>query len=184
MNGKKILLGVTGSIAAFKAAELTSALVQKGCRVRVVMTRAAGYFISPLTLQTLSGHRVYRKMFAVRTAGDEELEHVALAGWPDVVLVCPATADIIARVAAARADDLLAAIILATNRPVVMVPAMNQGMWENPRLQRKVAELAADGVRFVGPGKGRLACGREGTGRMAEVPAILEYLAQEGGLFA
>lgn len=177
---KKILLGVTGGIAAFKAAALVSALVKSGVPVRVVMTQAATRFVTPLTFQSLSGGPVYRDMFRAVESGAWEMEHIELARWPDLVLVCPATADIIARCAAARADDLLAAVLLATERPVVFVPAMNSGMWRNRILQEKVTALKAAGHRFLGPASGRLACGDEGEGRMVEVEEVLAFLRENG----
>ena len=170
-KGKRVLLGVTGSIAAFKAAALTSALVKNGSQVKVVMTKEAAFFVTPLTFQTLSGNPVYREMF--NRPEKPEIEHVSLAEWPDVVLVCPATANIISKVAAGLADDLLSAIILTTRKPVFFVPAMNAGMWQNKILQKRVAELKAAGYRFIGPAKGRLACGEEGEGRMVEIEEII-----------
>ena len=182
-------MGVTGSIAAFKAAALTSALVKEGSRVKVVLTKEAAYFVTPLTFQTLSGNPVYQEMFnppenpvgqtSPNSAKPEpgwEIEHIALADWPDIILVCPATANIISKVAAGLADDLLSAIILTTRKPVVFVPAMNSGMWQNKILQKNVAELKIAGYRFLGPAKGRLACGKEGEGRMVKVEEIMEKI--------
>ena len=176
-------MGVTGSIAAFKAAALTSALVKEGNQVKVVMTKEAAYFVTPLTFQTLSGNPVYREMFNSpenpinqTSPSGQEMEHISLAEWPDIILVCPATAHIISRVAAGLADDLLSAIILTTRKPVIFVPAMNSGMWQNKILQKKTAELKRAGYRFIGPAKGRLACGKEGEGRMVEVEKILAHL--------
>jgi len=171
---KKVLLGVTGSIAAFKAAALTSALVKKGNQVKVVMTKEAAYFVTPLTFRTLSGNTVYQEMFG--PLENSEIEHVSLADWPDIILVCPATANIISKVAAGLADDLLSAVILAARKPVIFVPAMNAGMWQNKILQKRVAELKAAGYRFIGPAKGHLACGKEGEGRMVEVEEIMEKI--------
>ena len=171
---KKILLGVTGSIAAFKAAVLTSALVKRGNQVKVVMTKEATCFITPLTFQTLSNNPVYQEMF--NPLENPEIEHVSLAEWPDVILVCPATANIISKVAAGLADDFLSAVILTTRKPIIFVPAMNSGMWQNKILQKKVTELKATGYRFIGPAKGRLACGKEGEGRMVEVEEVMEKI--------
>jgi len=170
-KGKKVLLGVTGSIAAFKAAALTSALFKRGNQVKVVMTKEATCFVTPLTFQTLSGNPVYQEMF--NRPDNPDIEHVSLAEWPDIILVCPATANIISKVAAGLADDLLSAIILTTRKPVVFVPAMNSGMWQNKILQKNTAKLKAAGYRFIGPAKGRLACGEEGEGRMVEVEEIM-----------
>ena len=175
---RRILLGVTGSIAAFKAAALVSELVRRGVEVKVVMTEAAVNFVGPLTFRSLSGNPVYRDMFAEQAADAWDPGHLSLARWADLVLVCPATAGVIARVAAALADDLLSAIILATGRPVIFVPAMNTGMWRNPLLQRRVTELKAAGYRILGPASGRLACGDEGEGRMVEVAEIIDFLRE------
>jgi len=182
-------LGVTGSIAAFKAAALTSALVKEGNQVKVVMTREAAYFVTPLTFQTLPGNSVYQEMFnplenpvgqtrlsrprRVRLRSRREIDHISMADWSDIILVCPATANIISRVAAGLADNLLSAIILTTRKPVIFVPAMNSGMWQNKILQKKVAELKATGYRFIGPAIGGLACGEEGEGRMVEVEEVM-----------
>ena len=167
-------MGVTGSIAAFKSAALTSALVKEGNQVKVVMTKEAAYFVTPLTFQTLSGNPVYQEMF--NSPESPEIKHISLADWPDIILICPATANVISRVAAGLADDLLSAVILTTRKPVIFVPAMNSGMWQNKILQKKVAELKAAGYRFIGPGKGRLACGKEGEGRMVEVEEVMEKI--------
>jgi phosphopantothenoylcysteine decarboxylase/phosphopantothenate--cysteine ligase len=181
---KKVLLGVTGSIAAFKAAALTSALAKDGCQVKVVMTKEATHFVTPLTFQTLSGNPVYQEMFAPldnpagQTRLGREIKHISLAEWPDIILVCPATANIISKVAAGLADDLLSAIILATRKPVYFVPSMNAGMWQNQILQKRVAELKTAGYRFIGPGKGRLACGEEGEGRMVEVEEVMAEITR------
>jgi len=181
-KGEKILLGVTGSIAAFKAAALTSALAKEGNQVKVVMTKEAACFVTPLTFQTLSGNPVYQEMFnppenpVGQTRLWREIEHISLADWPDIILVCPATANIISKVAAGLADDLLSAIILTTRKPVVFVPAMNSGMWQNKILQKKVAELKAGGYQFIGPVKGRLACGEKGEGRMVEVEEVIKKI--------
>ena len=175
-------MGVTGSIAAFKAAALTSALVKEGNRVKVVMTKEAACFVTPLTFQTLSGNPVYQEMFnppenpVGQTSPRREIEHISLAEWPDIILVCPATANIISKVAAGLADDLLSTVILTTRKPVVFVPAMNSGMWQNKILQKKVVELKTAGYRFIGPAKGRLACGKEGEGRMVEVEEVMEEI--------
>ena len=167
-------MGVTGSIAAFKAAALISVLVKEGNQIKVVMTKEAACFVTPLTFQTLSGNPVYQEMF--NYSENPKIEHISLAEWPDVILVCPATANILSKVAAGLADDLLSAIILTTRKPVIFVPAMNSGMWQNKILQKKVAELKATGYRFIGPAKGRLACGEEGEGRMVEVKRIMAHL--------
>lgn len=173
-----MLLGVTGSIAAFKAAALTSRLVKEGAQVKVVVTREATYFVAPLTFQVLSGNKAYQDMFALTEK--PEIEHISLADWADVILVCPATANIISKVAAGLADDLLSATILTTRKPVIFVPAMNTGMWQNPILQKRVQELKAAGCRFIGPAKGPLACGEKGEGRMVEPEEVIKALNRKG----
>ena len=150
-------------------------LVKEGNRIKVVMTGEATCFVTPLTFQALSGNTVYQDMFT--PPDNHDIEHVSLAEWPDIVLVCPATANIISKAAAGLADDLLSAIILATRKPVIFVPAMNSGMWQNKILQKKVAELKKAGYRFIGPAKGRLACGEEGEGRMVEAEEIIKEIS-------
>jgi phosphopantothenoylcysteine decarboxylase/phosphopantothenate--cysteine ligase len=171
MQGRKILLGVTGGIAAYKAAELCRLLVKAGADVRVVMSEAACEFIAPLTMETLSGKPVPVKMFG-RTAG--ALEHIDLPRDAELLLVAPATADYLARCAHGRASDLISSITLAFTGPVVAAPAMNANMWSNPATRRNVATLESDhGWRIVPPEHGELACGTEGTGRMAGLDVIL-----------
>jgi phosphopantothenoylcysteine decarboxylase/phosphopantothenate--cysteine ligase len=171
MQGRKILLGVTGGIAAYKAAELCRLLVKAGADVRVVMSEAACEFITPLTMETLSGKPVPVKMFG-RTAG--ALEHIDLPRDAELLLVAPATADYLARCAHGRASDLISSVTLAFTGPVVAAPAMNANMWSNPATRRNVATLEADhGWHIVPPEHGELACGTEGTGRMAALDAIL-----------
>lgn len=167
---RKILLGVTGSIAAYKACELVRLFVRSGDEVRVVMTDAATRFVTPLTFQTLSRSRVYVDQFA--EPAEWRPEHVSLAEWPDLVLVAPATADIIAKMRYGLADDLLSSVLLATRAPIVAAPAMNDGMWENAATRENVAAIVARGVKLVGPAEGELACGSGGKGRMAEAERI------------
>ncbi|HVZ71659.1 MAG TPA: bifunctional phosphopantothenoylcysteine decarboxylase/phosphopantothenate--cysteine ligase CoaBC [Polyangia bacterium] len=174
LRGKRIVLGVTGGIAAYKAAELVRLFVKVGASVRVVMTDAAAEFITPLTMQTLSGHPVGRRLFDL----DEEarIGHIRLADETDLVVVAPATADSIARISAGMADDLLAAVVLASKAPVLLAPAMNVNMWENPLTQANLARLLGPdgGGRFstVGPDRGPLACGWVGAGRLIEPEEI------------
>jgi phosphopantothenoylcysteine decarboxylase/phosphopantothenate--cysteine ligase len=188
MTGKRIVLGVTGGIAAYKAAELCRLLVRAGAVVRVVMTEAACRFISPLTMQTLSGAQVRRDLFDL---GEEsEIGHIGLADQADLVIVAPATADAIARMAAGMADDLLTAVLLATRAPVLLAPAMNVNMWENPLTQgnlRRLLSGAEGGGRFttVGPDRGELACGWVGAGRLmepADIVAAAERILTGGDL--
>jgi phosphopantothenoylcysteine decarboxylase/phosphopantothenate--cysteine ligase len=172
LAGKAIVLGVTGGIAAYKAAELCRLLVKTGAEVRVVMTAAACQFITPLTLQTLSGHEVARDTFAAVPEGG--IGHIELASRADLVVIAPATADAIARFAAGMADDLLAAVVLATRAPVLLAPAMNTNMWENPITQENLQRLCRGGrVTSIGPDAGDLACGWVGAGRMVDPDAIV-----------
>ena len=166
-----VVLGVTGSIAAYKACELVRLLVKRGDDVHVVMTEHARAFVTPLTFQTLSRNPVECDLFA--DPQDWKPEHVSLAAAADLVVVAPATANILAKMAHGIADDLLSSTLLATKAPVVVAPAMNDGMWANPATQANVATLVARGVRVVQPGTGDIACGTEGTGRMAEPAEIL-----------
>lgn len=172
LAGKTIVLGVTGGIAAYKAAELCRLFVKAGADVRVVMTAAACEFVTPLTLQTLSGHEVARDMFARVPEGG--IGHIELASRADLIIVAPATADAIARFAAGMADDLLAAVVLATRAPVLLAPAMNTVMWENPITQENLQRLVRRGrVTTVGPDSGDLACGWVGAGRMVSPEQIV-----------
>ena len=173
---KTVILGVTGSIAAYKSAELASLLVKQDYTVYVIMTPAAVRFITPLTMQSISQNPVYVDMFA--SPNSWEIGHVSLAGRADVILVAPATADFIARLAAGMADDLLAATILAARVPVLLAPAMNDGMYTNPVLQEKIAYLKGFGYRFIDPESGRLACGTVGQGRLAEPAKIISEVEQ------
>lgn len=171
----KVVLGVTGSIAAYKACELVRLLVKRGDDVHVVMTEHARAFVTPLTFRTLSRNEVECGLF--EEPRDWKPGHVSLAATADLVVVAPATANILAKMAHGIADDLLSSTLLATKAPIVVAPAMNTGMWENPATQANVATLAARGVRIVSPGVGDLACGTTGAGRMAEPGEILSACA-------
>ncbi|MBN2574974.1 MAG: bifunctional phosphopantothenoylcysteine decarboxylase/phosphopantothenate--cysteine ligase CoaBC [Deltaproteobacteria bacterium] len=172
LTERTVVLGVTGGIAAYKAAELCRLLVKAGARVQVIMTAAACEFIAPLTMQTLSGREVLLDIFdSGRRAG---VGHVEVASAADLIVVAPATADAIARFAAGMADDLLAAVVLASGAPILLAPAMNTTMWENPITQENLARLCRGGrATSVGPDAGQLACGWTGAGRMAEPDEIL-----------
>lgn len=170
LAGRRVLLGVTGGIAAYKSVDLARALVRAGSEVQAVMTSNARRFLGALTLRTVTGRPVATRFF---TAPDTPLPHIALARWAELIMVAPATADALARTAQGRADDLLAAVILDTTAPVLWAPAMNTRMWENPLTQENVRRLSAVGHRFVGPEAGDLACGEEGQGRLAAVERIL-----------
>ena len=166
LERKKILLGVTGGIAAYKSAVLLRALQQLGAEVRVVMTPAAQAFVAPLTFQALSGHRVYSEL--LDPAQEAAMDHISLARWADLVLVAPATANCLARLAHGLADDLLSTLCLATTAPIALAPAMNQAMWRNPATQANLETLSARGMRIWGPDQGNQACGETGPGRMLE----------------
>ena len=179
-SGKTIVLGVRGGIAAYKAAALTSALRHQGADVHVVMTLNAAEFVTPLTFQTLSQNRVVLEMF-----DDEpewEIDHVALADRADVVIIAPATANIIGKIAAGIADDSLSTLVMSTQAPVVIAPAMNVHMYENPIVQGNIARLRELGYHFVDPAEGALACGYEGKGRMAEPEDIIARAAEVVGV--
>ena len=165
-------MGVTGSIAAYKACELVRLFVKNGDDVRVVMTDHAKEFVTPLTFRTLSRNPVENAMFADPL--DWKPGHISLADAANVLVVAPATANIIAKMANGIADDLLSSVALATKAPIVVAPAMNTGMWENAATQANIETLKKRGVRFVEVGDGELACGTSGPGRMAEPGAIFE----------
>ncbi len=180
LSGRRIVLGITGGIAAYKGAELCRLFVKSGASVRVVMTAAATRFIAPLTLQALSGHPVSLDLFDPGT--EAEIGHIRLADEADLIVVAPATADSIARLAAGMADDLLTAVVLAGRGPVLLAPAMNVNMWENRLTQGNLARLLGPdgGGRFstVGPDRGALACGWIGAGRLIEPPEIAAAAAR------
>jgi len=170
MQQCRILVAVTGGIAAYKVPELIRALVRQGHATRAVMTRAATAFATPLVLQTLTGESVHTELLDSTQEG--EIDHIALADWADLLLVAPATANTLAKLAHGLADDLVSAIALATRAPLLVAPAMNVNMWEHPATQENLAILRARGVRTVGPDAGPLACGWEGLGRMSDPEEI------------
>ncbi len=175
LEGKRILLGVTGGVAAYKAAELSRELQRAGARVQVVMTGAATRFIAPATFQALTGEPVFTDQWDARIANS--MAHIELSRTADAILVAPATADFLAKAAHGLADDLLATLCLARECPLLLAPAMNRQMWLHPATQRNVAQLAADGVAILGPESGEQACGETGLGRMLEPPALVDELA-------
>jgi phosphopantothenoylcysteine decarboxylase/phosphopantothenate--cysteine ligase len=181
---RNVLVGVSGGIAAYKSAELVRQLRQMGATVRVIMTRGAREFITELTLQALSGNQVHTEL--LDTEAELGMSHIELARWADVLVVAPATADLLARLAAGRADDLLTTVALATAAPLLLAPAMNQQMWRDQATAANVATLAARGHTLVGPASGEQACGDVGPGRMEEPAAIAAVVAQlfESGLLA
>ncbi len=172
LSGKRITLGVTGGIAAYKAAELVRQLVKLGATVRVAMTEAATRFVTPVTFQALSGHAVYCDQWDARVANN--MAHIELSREADIILVAPASADFLAKLAHGLADDLLSTLALARNCPLLVAPAMNLQMWNNPATQRNVATLRADGITLLGPASGDQACGEVGLGRMIEPEEIVE----------
>ncbi len=171
LSGRRIALGVTGGIAAYKAAELVRLLVKQGAHVQVVMSEAATHFVTPLTFQALSGKPVFTDPWDLRVANG--MAHIDLSREADVLLVAPASADFIAKVANGLADDLLSTLTLARDCPLLLAPAMNRQMWQNAATQRNVATLKGDGVSLLGPAAGEQACGETGLGRMLEAAEIL-----------
>ncbi|WP_206059685.1 bifunctional phosphopantothenoylcysteine decarboxylase/phosphopantothenate--cysteine ligase CoaBC [Novacetimonas cocois] len=167
-----VLLVICGGIAAFKVPELIRRLVERGVQVRTILTRAGAQFVTPLTLQALTGERVSEDLFSL--TDEHEMGHIALSRASDLIVVCPATADILARMASGMADDLATTVLLATDTPVMAVPAMNVRMWLHPATRANVATLSARGVTFVGPEEGVMACHETGPGRMSEPPTIAE----------
>jgi phosphopantothenoylcysteine decarboxylase / phosphopantothenate---cysteine ligase len=179
-HAMRVMVAVCGGVAAYKAAELVRALQQRGCEVRVAMTRAAQEFVQPLTFSALTGHKVLTSLWGEAegdaTGLDErgQIEHIAQAQWPDVVVIAPATAHMLAKMAHGLADDFLSTMLLAATAPVVVAPAMNVNMWGHAATQANVATLRERGVRFVDPDTGYLACGMVGSGRLAEIETIAE----------
>lgn len=175
MNGKKIVLGITGGIAAYKAPALVRELTAAGAEVQVVTSQGAGHFVGKAALQAVSGRPVRDDLWD--EAAEAAMGHIELARWADLVLVAPATANFMANAAAGTASDLLSTILLATEAPVVLAPAMNQQMWQHPATQRNLATLKADGVSILGPASGEQACGENGPGRMLQPQEIQAALA-------
>jgi phosphopantothenoylcysteine decarboxylase len=177
MNGRKLLIGVSGGIAAYKTAALVSRLVQAGASVSVVMTRSATKLVGPKTFEALTGKPVGLHVF-----GRGAHPHIELAEQAELMCVAPATANILAKAACGLADDLLSTILLSFDGPILMAPAMNTLMWKKPAVQRNVAQLRADGVLMIEPEEGRLSCGMTGYGRMAEPETIFRAIAKELGI--
>lgn len=174
LSDKRILLIVGGGIAAYKALELTRLLRKAGIGVRPILTRAGEQFVTPLSLAAISEDKVYSELFSL--TDEAEMGHIELSRSADLVVVAPATADLIAKAVHGHANDLASTTLLATDKPVLMAPAMNVRMWEHPATRRNVAQLKADGVLFVGPDEGAMACGEYGFGRLAEPPVIFEAI--------
>ena len=175
LKGKKIVLGVTGGIAVYKAVDLVSRLRKQGCQVRVVMTEHAQQFVTPLTFKEISGNQVAVSMWSSNQ--EFNVEHIALANWADAFVVAPATANILAKMAYGLADDLLSTTLLAAQAPIVVCPAMNTGMYENAATQENIAKLQGRGVTVMPPAVGKLACGTSGAGRLPEPQEIVEFLS-------
>lgn len=175
LANRQVLLGVTGGIAAYKAADLVRRLKEQGADVRVVMTEAATQFVTPLTFQALSGHPAHTAL--LDPEAEAGMGHIELARWADVLLVAPASADFIARLAQGQGDDLLSAVCLATPAPLCLAPSMNQAMWRNAATQANIETVRARGVAVWGPAEGLQACGDTGPGRMLEPVALVERLA-------
>ena len=171
LKDKKILLGITGGIAAFKAVELAGKFIKCGASVKTIMTRNACEFITPLTVKSITHNAVITKMFDV----EADIEHISLADWADIIVIAPATANIIGKVASGIADDLLSTTIMATQAPKLFVPSMNVHMFENPILQENITKLSKLGYLFMEPEEGMLACGYEGKGRFPSVDEIVYF---------
>ncbi|MEZ9924215.1 bifunctional phosphopantothenoylcysteine decarboxylase/phosphopantothenate--cysteine ligase CoaBC [Vibrio breoganii] len=172
LEGKKIVLGISGGIAAYKCAELTRRLSERGAQVKVVMTKAAKEFITPLTMQAVSGQPVSESL--LDPAAEASMGHIKIAKWADLVLLAPATADLIARMAAGMGNDLLTTVVLATDAPVAVAPAMNQQMYKNVATQENISTLQRRGMTIWGPASGEQACGDIGAGRMLEPMQLVE----------
>jgi phosphopantothenoylcysteine decarboxylase/phosphopantothenate--cysteine ligase len=179
LKNKKIILGITGGIAAYKSAEVCRRLKKLGAEVIVVMTQAGTKFITPLTMETLSENEVLTELFPEKKMVGTR--HVSLADWCDLILIAPATANIIGKIRSGLADDILTTIVVSTRSKVILAPAMNVKMWENPIVQKNVSELRKLGYSFIEPGVGDLACGDMGKGRMAEPEQIVEEVVNKKG---
>ena len=173
--GKRVLLVIAGGIAAYKSLDLIRLLRGQGCAVRTILTAGGARFVTPLTVAALSEDKVYQDLFSL--TDESEMGHIRLSRSADLVVVAPATADLLAKMAAGLADDLASTALLATDKPVLVAPAMNGMMWEHPATQTNIGILAERGVRRIGPNAGELACGETGTGRMAEAMEILAAIA-------
>jgi phosphopantothenoylcysteine decarboxylase len=176
MQGREILIGVTGGIAAYKTACLVSRLVQAGAGVSVVMTRAAMELVGPKTFEALTGRPVRTRVF-----GPGAHPHIEAAQAAELYCIAPATANLLAKAACGLADDLVSTVLLAFSGPVLLAPAMNVYMWEKPAVRRNLAQLRADGLTIIEPGEGRLSCGAIGAGRMAEPEEIFQVIAERLG---
>ncbi len=175
MQGKRILLIIGGGIAAYKSLELVRRLKERGASVRAILTKGGAEFVTPLSLSVLTEEKAFTDLFDLKD--EAEIGHIRLSREADLIVVAPATADLLAKMAHGMADDLATAVLLASDKRVLAAPAMNVRMWQHPATRRNMATLRADGIAFVGPDEGDMACGEYGPGRMAEPPAILEAIA-------
>ncbi len=176
LDDKKILIGITGGISAYKVGYLASRLVQEGANVKVILTSAAQYFIGPATFGGLTGNKVYKDSDWFEGQDGINALHISLAEWTDIFVIAPATANTIAKLANGITDNLLTATVLASNCPIIIAPAMNNRMWENKITQENVKKLTLLGFHFIGPEEGKLACGTTGKGRMSEPDTIFEEI--------
>lgn len=176
MNGKRILLIIGGGIAAYKSLDLIRRLRERGASVRCVLTEGGAQFVTPLSVAALSEQPVYTNLFSLKD--ETEMGHIRLSREADLLLVCPATADLLAKMAAGLAGDLASTLLLATDKPVLAVPAMNVRMWQHPATRRNIAQLRADGVAIMEPTEGPMACGEFGPGRLPDVPDIVNRVAE------
>ncbi len=174
LTGKRILIGIGGGIAVYKIAELARMLTKAGADVRCVMTKSACEFVTPLTFEALTGNQVHSELFDLTS--ERKMGHIALARWADAVIIAPATASLLARLAHGIADDLLTTTMQVCDKPVLLAPAMNTSMWKSEATQRNMATLSGRGMHCIGPDEGELACGESGAGRLADVRAILSEL--------
>lgn len=177
MNGKRILLIIGGGIAAYKSLDLIRRLRERGASVRCVLTEGGAQFVTPLSVAALSEQPVYTDLFSLKD--EAEMGHIRLSREADALLVCPATADLLAKMAAGLAGDLASTVLLATDKPVLAVPAMNVRMWEHAATKRNIAQLRADGVAIMEPAQGPMACGEFGPGRLPDVPDIVNWVAEQ-----
>ncbi len=171
LQDKRVLLIIGGGIAAYKSLELIRRLRERGAGVRAILTKAGGEFVTALSAASLSGDKVYQDLFSL--TDESEMGHIELSRSADLVVVAPATADLMAKLAGGHANDLASTALLATDKPVLMAPAMNVRMWQHAATQRNIATLKRDGIHFVGPNDGEMACGEFGPGRMAEPNEIV-----------
>ncbi len=179
MSQKSILLIITGSIAAYKSLEIIRRLRERGVLVRCILTKSAQQFVTPLSVAALTENTVYDDLWSLKD--ETEMGHIRLSREADVVVIAPASADIIAKMAGGLAGDLASATLLASNKPLLIAPAMNSMMWSNKATKRNIAQLKADGVQIIEPTSGTLACGEVGQGRMAEVDTIVEAVFSKLG---